>query len=891
MNRKGMSMISLVVIIIVTLILVGIATTAGYRYITQVNKVRAQALQTAIGNAAYRRQNDVTSGVSDRYYDGYMFNIKEADFSLIENLPEEDFYGADGSYGSDGIPDYLQIEGSMWYLFDAESATNLGADKAEGFLTRNLSYYSGPDVSAEEKNELLKLVLADYATGEAYYVRMPAWVALDAIGDSIADCPNSPTGKHKFTIATCTEPSVCIYCGLLNHEALGHLWIPPTCTEAGKCQRCGIIDPDHPALGHLMISNDDIDNAELIAELAASDSYMIENLDDPTKAWVADANKHWHQCIRCGIKQSEDPHDRYFVSKDERTHQELCSICGWQSVVSLHKIQYESVTDNTHRVWCEACLFGHEISGSGIVIHDDSGWLPDNPVFHYRICEHMSTDYCNNLEIDKDSGTIEVIFKEAHYDHNEDYLCDVCGRNIDTTPPPDFGYEDFNSYVRVVGTTTSTITLEAYTDDQETNVVYYNFGILNGTTGVIEWSENVLVANPTDPAQYTFTGLDSDKEYTFYVRATDTTGNQNNPYEIKARTSCFPEFNNIRGVPENFVKGPYNIGVVPVETDLPGISLIYKQNDGEWGNRTPIENMDSIEIPLSKEREVLYFKFVDEKGNESQVWTYTVECIDDTPPSVTITPKLDDNNTSSALYHQATITISDIRAGIDKDTIVRYGWSTSSTTPPSEENLNAIRTPNLEVASAVSFDVVTPEGLNGDFYLWVMRGVEDAVGNATIDDVVSGMHFTIDDEQPRLTNIKMLDVTPSYEVPEEVLFVKTDGEVTVTFTSDKLLRVDPIVRINGVDMTSIEHVGMNYTCKIRIDNTFDEGTLQLFIGDVMSINGRVSDITYSNDDIVTGQGPVYYDKTLPVLDNIKKKTVINPINNGGEIDFQVSDGG
>ena len=38
MNKKGMSMISLVVIIIVTLILVGIATTAGYRYITQVIK-------------------------------------------------------------------------------------------------------------------------------------------------------------------------------------------------------------------------------------------------------------------------------------------------------------------------------------------------------------------------------------------------------------------------------------------------------------------------------------------------------------------------------------------------------------------------------------------------------------------------------------------------------------------------------------------------------------------------------------------------------------------------------------------------------------------------------------------------------------------------------------
>ena len=90
-RNKGISMISLVIIIVVTVILIGIATTAGYRYITESNKVKAEAVVSLIGEAAYRRQNDLTSGVVVAYYEGYSFDVynNASKYAQITGLPEE----------------------------------------------------------------------------------------------------------------------------------------------------------------------------------------------------------------------------------------------------------------------------------------------------------------------------------------------------------------------------------------------------------------------------------------------------------------------------------------------------------------------------------------------------------------------------------------------------------------------------------------------------------------------------------------------------------------------------------------------------------------------------------------------------------------------------------
>ncbi len=44
---------------------------------------------------------------------------------------------------------------------------------------------------------------------------------------------------HSYTEATCTEPSVCRFCGKENAPALGHDWKAATCTAPETCKRCG----------------------------------------------------------------------------------------------------------------------------------------------------------------------------------------------------------------------------------------------------------------------------------------------------------------------------------------------------------------------------------------------------------------------------------------------------------------------------------------------------------------------------------------------------------------------------------------------------------------------------------------------------------------------------
>lgn len=89
-RNKGISMISLVIIIVVTVILVGIAATAGYRYITESNKIKAEAIVSLISEAAYRRQNDLTTGTAVAYYEGYGFDVysNKSKYTQIIGLPE-----------------------------------------------------------------------------------------------------------------------------------------------------------------------------------------------------------------------------------------------------------------------------------------------------------------------------------------------------------------------------------------------------------------------------------------------------------------------------------------------------------------------------------------------------------------------------------------------------------------------------------------------------------------------------------------------------------------------------------------------------------------------------------------------------------------------------------
>ena len=757
----------------------------------------------------------------------------------------------------------------------------MGSPGADELLTRNISY----NVTSDDAK--VNIVLADYLTGDAYYVTMPAYIATGSINHAAGQCPTSINGNHKFTVVTCTEASKCIYCGYKNKDALGHDWVEPTCTADGYCRRCKTAGK--PATGHEFIKN--MDYSSYSERIAKRGDVLVKDEDNPSlDAWIANSDKHWHECLTCGYKAEEEVHKIGFVgvdildpSMDTTTHhQRGCIICGWRSVKSEHTFgDPEIVTDSTHKVTCTSCLYSaihDEKETTNPHTHTHTTWFADCEEVHYRVCSETGSS-CNKLKVTIDGGTQKsVAFKGNHIDSDGDYYCDLCGRGVDRKPPKDFNDEDYGSYARVKSSNTSSITIEAFTIDEEQGIEYYQFGRYNPATDSIVWEEaHITPTSPTSPAEYTFTNLSSGTDYVFYVRAFDKEGNSNTPAMVRGTTTGFPEFAGVTGMPTKVVKGPIQIGIQEIKTDVEGLYVQYRQNDGEWSSNISLNDLKDTKITLSRENEKIEFRIVDSKTptpNASPIVTYTTNFIDNTPPEVTIASKAGDTPSQSASQHFATVTVADIRgeearAGIAQDTVIRYAWSTSNTVVPATFN-QVIKTPNTATATTVSVDIETPKNVKGTYYLWIQKGIVDAVGNETTQDIHSAMSFVIDDEEATITNITMLNVTPDSKVPNEHLFVKTDGEVTVTFKTDKELKQNPVVRLNNTNM-EVTKDGLNYTCKLIIDNSFEEGTLQLYIGDVVSKNGRISDKTYTNTDISTGNGPVYYDKTPPVLEYIPKK--------------------
>lgn len=938
MNKRGISMISLVIIIIVTTILIGIAISAGYRYIEEGNNLKAQALGVTIGYNAGRRQNDLTSGTADRYYEGYYLDIDKIKGEYVDGKLIKDYF--------EGVPsEAFDDEDSLWYLIDAESATNLGSDGTENLLTRNISY----DLTNESSIEVLKVVLVDYTYGNGYYITIPANVARLALkNDPATDgCPLSPDGKHRYTIATCTEGSTCIYgCGVPgpnNGKPLGHKWVSATCTAAGYCERCNAVNPDDDQpLGHLYINNSQVNDPELTARMAAKECFLfVDALSE--EAWVADAEKHWHECIRCGVKKLgdreprdnnaadsyigtgvhyfEDENGYLYIFDDTNYHHQKCRICGWESIKSRHEYERKPVFSNgqgltpdrdfkneptTHEIYCKLCNFP-----SNVRTHDLSEWQPDHPDFHYKYCVSCTNNLhdpanCNQLVITVNTVEKHVYIKEDHFDNDGNGMCDVCVRNVDTIPPLDFNIESGSDVtfarVKVVNDinqiTTSRVTVEAYTIDRESGLAYYQFGIKRPGDANISWynreEDKVVPTSSSFVANFEFKELKNNTHYDFYVRAYDKNNNSNTVCRVSATTADFPAFKGLKDIPDPYVNGSPGpeIGVNAITTDMPNgmqsIKLQYRQNGsdgmattpsgGEWSAPVPLAELSDMKIHLTKEKEVIEFMFVDDANNTSDIILIDppITVIDNTPVEVTIAVKDGENNTSTEMLHYATVTLADRRAingvpgngfgaGIKPGTLITYGWNDSNTARPT--TTYTYRTENYDIASRYSFDINTPPGANGRYYLWIYEGILDAVGNETTEPTVSSMSFDVDDEKPELTNIKMFNADPA--VPGEELYVKTGGTVTVTFTASKELRANPIVRINNINASTITHNTRNeYTCTFPIDTNYEEGLLDLFIGDVTSKAGRLSERSYNEEDLI--KGPVRYDRTLPVIVYIPK---------------------
>ena len=174
----------------------------------------------------------------------------------------------------------------------------------------------------------------------------------------------------------------------------------------------------------------------------------------------------------------------------------------------------------------------------------------------------------------------------------------------------------------------------------------------------------------------------------------------------------------------------------------------------------------------------------------------------------------------------------------------------------------------MENVSRTSFEIATPPSVYDKYYLWILEGVEDSVGNPTTQAVCSGITFNVDDVEVQIVSIEMVNLSPA--VDSEYLFVKTEGIVTIFFETNKKLGEEAVVTLNN-QKVEVEAVSdLEYMGTIKITEKFEEGVLELKISNVVSETGKVSKSVYTNEDI-TGRGPVIYDKTLPVIEYISKQ--------------------
>lgn len=818
MKRKenGISMISLIVVIVSIIILATIAITAGYNFITESQNAEKANLVSLISDAAYRRQNDYNVNIAG-YYAGSLIEENSITATNFRNLPD--------NFEEEKAKIHEELNGAeaIWFILDGDSVKELGVtdvDDYENYIVKTLA-----GVTLDNDDNYSPVAVVEYITGNTYLVEMK---------NSYVSELNPSDHEHVYLVATCFKPMKCKICGDTEGSPLPHLvygkklvnekyvlvddeavldsditelienhTYTSTCTQALMCKRCGTVFKE--ASGH---------------------NFSTEYSKDTTK--------HWYECLNgCGARKDEEVHDKQYICVDNNPnyHKQNCHICGWESADSPHNIVIENIDANRHKRYCTICDYE--------ATHTDTGWQYDR-TSHWKVC----TEGCG-----------DQILKEGHRDEDGNYECDVCGRYMDDTPPLPFE----NGSILVLSKTTQEMTIQAKTVDNEhgRGIDYYEFSIDNGSS----W-QRVNVANDNTPAQKTYSDLIHNHEYVIHVRAVDKNENVTEG-SIKAYTYEVPA----QEVESQVSTTNITSDTVTVTLSLPEISLPqlaidqlriqYKINDGNW-------QLYSSAISVTQDTTtIIKARIVDTRPSGPNVSriekTITISNIDKTPPTVTIEAT---NSTQGSTSQTATIRIRDEKAGIAAGTTVQYAWSNSGTVAPS----SWLSKTTGEAGKNVTITVTSPSDVEGTYYLWVKAGVKDAVNNATTSNVVSSMIFEIDDVAPTLTT-RVMENSDSNAIDK--YYVKTGDTIKVSITSNKNLSQGPLVRIGSKEVRAIMKSNNRKTweANIIVDNSQTEGLLNdVEYSDFISYSGKAGVSVSTNTD----SKYVTYDKTLPTLNYVNK---------------------
>ena len=231
--------------------------------------------------------------------------------------------------------------------------------------------------------------------------------------------------------------------------------------------------------------------------------------------------------------------------------------------------------------------------------------------------------------------------------------------------------------------------------------------------------------------RFIFTDLTPNTEYEVTVTATDSVGNVSEPYTYSFTTAEIPAADTsitARLDPSSWTN--QNVKVT-LSTTRTGYTIVYRTGTST-GDYTDYNSNTGIVL---SQNDVVYAKLKDSSGNLStDVKTIDVSNIDKKAPTISASPSSDSN------YQQnknITITATDEGsdstniAGFNASQSLEYGWSSSSTTPPS--SYTSLTGTNTAGAKQITFSVPGNSTLNGQQYLWVQAGsVTDRANNSNL---------------------------------------------------------------------------------------------------------------------------------------------------------------
>ena len=286
---------------------------------------------------------------------------------------------------------------------------------------------------------------------------------------------------------------------------------------------------------------------------------------------------------------------------------------------------------------------------------------------------------------------------------------------LDNTPP-DFTLS--NS-----GTTNSiTVNVEGATDD---------YSGIDSYSYTIRQVSGSFTQTVTDGASHTFNSLTPGATYIISVTVTDGSGNAQTKSTDEITTSSIPSGStalDIELVPSTgWTNGDVKVTITNNSQNVSGLHIEYKE--GSTGTYETYTGEFTV-----SQNTTIYAKLVDNAGNEGSETSAQIANIDKKAPTISASPSSDSN------YQQnknITITATDEGsdstniAGFNASQSLEYGWSSSSTTPPS--NYTSLTGTNTAGAKQITFSVPGNSTLNGQQYLWVQAGsVTDRANNSNL---------------------------------------------------------------------------------------------------------------------------------------------------------------